>query len=73
MGANGHTTDFRREKKIPLKRVMSLPCFDERPSYRKVLHWARHGFHGIKLQARREGHMVMTSVEAVERFLEAIQ
>lgn len=72
-GKNGHAAEFATEKKIRLKCVMSLPIFEERPSYYKVLRWARHGFRGIKLESKREGNFIMTSCEAVARFLEAIQ
>lgn len=72
-GKNGNAVEFKTEKKIRLKCVMSLDCFDERPSYYKVLRWARHGFRGTKLQSKREGNFILTSREAVRRFLDAIQ
>lgn len=72
-GRNGHTKEFAVEKKIRLKCVMSLECFEERPSYYKILRWVRHGFRGTRLESKREGNAIMTSREAVERFLEAIQ
>jgi hypothetical protein len=70
---NGHATNFATEKKIRLKSVAGLPCFEERPSYHKVWNWVRYGFRGVKLEKKREGNFIMTSREAVERFLKAIQ
>lgn len=63
---------FRGEKIIELKRVMGLDLFDERPSYRKVKYWVKYGIGGVKLESRREGGRIKTSVEAVTRFLQRI-
>lgn len=74
---------FDGEKVIRLKNVRSLDLFCEKPSYDKVLRWARHGVYKgrnddgrlivVKLESRREGRLYVTSVEAVARFLEATQ
>ena len=68
-----HTDEFKTEKKIRLKCVMSMDCFEERPSYDKILRWARHGWRGFWLESKREGNHIMTSREAVLRFLKEIQ
>ena len=64
---------FENERVIQLKNVSALPCFAIRPSYRKVWQWTKFGVKGVRLKMRREGRLVFTSVEAVERFLEATQ
>lgn len=68
---------LKGEKIIRLKAVCSLPLFVERPSYKKVTAWRRVGIKAngrtVKLEARREGRLIFTSVEAVERFVEATQ
>lgn len=64
---------LRGETIILLKNVPSLPLFLERPSYRSVKRWRVKGLRGVKLETRREGGRVFTSVEAVSRFLEATQ
>lgn len=63
---------FQGEQVIPLKRVMSLPQMFCRPTYRAVHHWHKFGVKGIRLEVARQGRHVFTSIEAVERFLEAV-
>ena len=44
------------------------------PSYRTGLRWCIHGIRGgIKLESVKCGHRRMTSVEAVERFFDALE
>lgn len=64
---------FDGERVIPLKRVCTLDLFAYRPEYLKVWRWTKYGIRGIKLEKQRQGRQIFTSVEAVERFLEAIQ
>lgn len=64
---------FENERVIQLKNVSALPVFAMRPSYRKVWQWTKYGVKGKRLEKRREGRLVFTSVEAVLRFLEATQ
>ena len=44
-----------------------------RPTYLRVWRWAKHGVtidgKTIKLEKRREGRQILTSIEAVERFI----
>ena len=65
--------DFRGEQVIPLKRVMSLPLFLKRPTFRQVGWWWKYGIDGICLETRKEGRHRYTSIEAVQRFLERTQ
>lgn len=64
---------FAGERVIPLKNVCALPHFAYRPAYLKVWRWTKYGIRGIKLERQRQGRQILTSVEAVERFLEATQ
>ncbi len=68
-----HAPSFKTEKKFRLKNVCSLPLFDERPSYHRVYRWWLHGIRGTRLEGKREGAIILTSAEAVTRFLEATQ
>lgn len=57
---------------IRLKAVASLPCFLIRPNYFRVWQWTKRGARGVRLETRRVGREIVTSVEAVERFLARI-
>lgn len=63
------TPPFDGERVIPLKAVMRLPFLKTRPTYLRVWRWRKYGIRGIKLESRREGRMILTSIEAVERFI----
>lgn len=68
---------FKGEKIIRLKNVPTLPdMFLERPSYDKVVRWYKRGIwvdgEQVKLRGRREGRVILTSVQAVEQFLEVL-
>lgn len=70
---------FEGERVVQLKYVPGITDengkspFAVRPSYKKVWEWTKYGVKGVRLVKRREGRLVFTSVEAVERFLEATQ
>lgn len=67
------TTSFSDEEKLTLKVASGLDLFEDRPSQKKLWYWCRLGFRGHKLEWKREGNYILTSREAVARFLEAIQ
>lgn len=63
---------FKGERIIRLKNVCSLPVWLEKPSYHKVKKWANIGVskdgERVRLRHRREGRIILTSVEAVIEF-----
>lgn len=67
---------FRDEKIIRLKNVCALPLWLEKPSYHKVKKWANEGVtkdgEKVRLRSRREGRIILTSVEAVQEFQERL-
>lgn len=67
------TPSFKGEQRILLKNVGCLDLFHTKPNYRRVWQWTKYGVDGIRLESRREGRRRITSVEAVQRFLEATQ
>ena len=75
MTSNGN---FHHEPKVPLKKIRRMevdgaPLFCDEPSRRKLQRWVKWGYRGVKLEAKREGNVIYTSVGAVRRFMEAIQ
>jgi hypothetical protein len=67
---------FKGEQIIRLKAVPGLPLWLERPSFARVEKWAKFGItidgEKVRLRVRREGRLVLTSVEAVMEFQEAL-
>lgn len=59
----------RGEKRILLKNVPLLDCFDYRPTYLRVWRWVKYGVRGVFLEAKNEGGRIHTTVPAVERFI----
>ena len=64
---------FDGEKVITLKEVPGLGCWAAPISYTAVLRWRKKGLKGVRLETRRNGGSIITSVEAVERFIERTQ
>lgn len=67
------TPAFRRpdgssEKIIALKNAGALPLWGRRVPYRVIWRWTKWGVRGVRLECRRLGGSVETSVEACERF-----
>lgn len=63
---------FPREKKLTLKQAAGLPVWEERPLYETIRGWCTRGCYGYRLQHRRQGKTILTSAEACERFMEAM-
>lgn len=62
--------EARGEEPIDLKRVRFLPQFGKRrPSYQTTWRWCVVGCRGVYLEAERIGGRIITSIQAVERFL----
>lgn len=73
MPTTARSIPLKGEEIIQLKNVPALPLFLERPTFRQVQGWVKYGIRGVRLERRREGGRLFTSVEAVARFLEATQ
>lgn len=54
-----------------LKEVPKL--LPTRPHFATIWRWTNHGVRGVKLETYRVGQQLLTSHEAVHRFLEATQ
>ena len=61
--------DFEKEQPLTLPKVAAR----YRVARSTVYGWVKHGYCGIFLDAVRRGHKYMTTVEACERFFEAIE
>lgn len=64
--------DLQSENLIPLNEVPKLlpPRNGKRAHLATVYRWVQHGHKGVKLETLRLPGSTMTSVEAVQRFLE---
>ncbi len=64
--------DRETEHCLPLKEARSL--FASQPHYKTLLYWAdaAEGYKGIVLETFKEGNALITSREAVSRFIAAI-
>lgn len=56
------------EDRVTLAEASKL--FTSRPSLSTLKRWTREGYRGIKLEHYREGASIMTSHQAVLRFIE---
>lgn len=68
------TIDLQSETVVSLtEAAKALPSIDGRRIHVSTLwRWARKGVRGVQLEYIRLGHRVCTSVEAVQRFAEAL-
>ena len=69
------STRISRLRKEGLRAISDAvrPVRGEAPSYRTGLRWCIHGIRGIKLESVKCGHRRMTTIEAVERFFDALE
>jgi hypothetical protein len=66
--------DLSKEKLISLEDVATLVpgCKDHRIHRETLRRWHRRGRRGVRLEALVVGNRICTSIEAVQRFLEAV-
>jgi hypothetical protein len=69
--------DIRHEKVFPLTQAAKREESprrrrNKRPNVATIYRWAKHGVGGVRLQTIRVGGTLCTSVEALQRFFEAL-
>ena len=69
--------DIRKEETFSLSRAAKLKALPRRrgskhPAISTFYRWANQGVRGVKLETIRVGGTVCTSIEAIQRFFEAL-
>ena len=69
--------DIRSEQILSFTAASKLPCFAHRRSGKRInvstfWRWATTGVRGVKLETLMAGGTRVTSLEAIERFFEAV-
>jgi len=62
--------DLQTEKIVTLTEAAKM--LPGRPAVSTLWRWRTRGVHGIRLETRKLGHSRVTSMEAIERFSEAV-